>query len=305
MALDLVLRWGATLCGGVGFAGVAFALFRLPPLERPSTGLRGEMRSRVIQQGGLFVHVEPLLLELGGWLRALGSLPIPAWQRWFRSYLQWQEHQLTLSGRVFGLDALELSALALVSSATLAGLVALARIGLDTGGVWIVPAALLGAALPNLRLQSATADRFKSATRSLPATLDLAALCMSAGADFTQALRYIVQGSQDVIGEELGRVLHSLEVGHTRKAALLELAERLPVEPVRDLVRALVQAEERGNPLAEVLQNQARMSRMRRSVAAEEAAARAGVLLILPMMLLLGCIVLLLLGPFIVTGGGL
>ena len=100
-------------------------------------------------------------------------------------------------------------------------------------------------------------------------------------------------------------MLRALEVGHTRKAALLGLAERLPVDPVRDLVRALVQAEESGTPLAEALQNQARTERTRRSVAAEEAAARAGVLMILPLMLLLGCVVLLLLGPFIVNGGGL
>jgi tight adherence protein C len=64
----------------------------------------------------------------------------------------------------------------------------------------------------------------------------------------------------------------------------------------------VVQADQKGSPLAEVLASQAVTSRNRRSVATEEAAARAGVLMIVPLMLLMGCIVLLLVGPLIVTG---
>lgn len=305
LKLSSLIRCGALGAFALGAALLAQGLWRLPRLERPTTGLRGEMRKRALEANAPLQTVEPVLLLVGGWVRALGWLPFRRWQRAFARYVSWQEQQLTLAGRAGGLDAFELSALALCL-ATTAGLAAtLLAVGTGNGAVWVAPAAALGAAVPNLRLQSMTADRFKAATRSLPASIDLAALCMSAGADFTQALRYIVQGSQDLIAEELGRVLNALEVGHTRQAALLELAERLPVEPVRDLVRALVQAEERGNPLAEALHNQARTSRMRRSVAAEEAAARAGVLMVLPLMLLMGCVVLLLLGPFFVTGGGL
>ena len=73
---------------------------------------------------------------------------------------------------------------------------------------------------------------------------------------------------------------------------------------MRDFVNAVVQAEQKGNPLARVIQVQGRMLNMRRSVAAEEAAARAGVLMIGPMVLQLGCILLLLMGPFLVKGIG-
>ena len=67
----------------------------------------------------------------------------------------------------------------------------------------------------------------------------------------------------------------------------------------------MIQAEQKGNPLAQVLEVQARMLRMRRSVAAEEAAARAAVLLMLPLVLLLLAVLLLLFGPFLVNGVGL
>jgi tight adherence protein C len=64
-------------------------------------------------------------------------------------------------------------------------------------------------------------------------------------------------------------------------------------------VTALVQAEERGNPVSEVLQIQAGVSRMRRTVAAEESAAKAGVKMVLPLFLLFGAIMLLVMGPMV------
>ena len=71
---------------------------------------------------------------------------------------------------------------------------------------------------------------------------------------------------------------------------------------IKRFLTAVIQGEQKGTPLAEVLGIQARMMRMHRSVAAEEAAARASVLLVLPMMLLLAAIVLVMMGPFIVNG---
>jgi tight adherence protein C len=85
---------------------------------------------------------------------------------------------------------------------------------------------------------------------------------------------------------------------------LLNFADRVTSRAVRDFVNAVIQAEQRGNPLAKVIQVQGRMLSMHRSVVAEESAARAGVLMIVPMMLLLGCILLFLMGPFLVKGVG-
>ncbi len=302
-ASGVLLEASILLAAGVFAALVGWVVARVPSLQRPTTGIRGEMRRRALAESAALRSLEPLLSKLGGVVRTLRCWrPLARPGRW---WVETQERVLTVAGRVWGLDADELLALSVLSGTGFSALVASTSSLLDAGVVWIAPAAAFGAALPNLQLQSVTAGRFKSATRNLPAAIDLCTLCMSAGADFAQALRYIVEGGDDLIAEEFRRVLNAMEIGQTRRTALQELAQRLPVEPVRDLVRALVQAEEKGNPLAEALANQAKMSRLRRSVAAEEAAARAGVLMIVPLMLLLGCVVLLLLGPFIVTGGGL
>ena len=79
--------------------------------------------------------------------------------------------------------------------------------------------------------------------------------------------------------------------------ALEEFAKRCPVDAVTEFVNSLVQAEERGNPVAEVLSIQATVSRTRRSVRAEEMAAKAGVKLVGPLMLVFFCVMGLLLGP--------
>jgi tight adherence protein C len=125
---------------------------------------------------------------------------------------------------------------------------------------------------------------------------------MSAGLDFPGAVRQVVEKSSnpdDPLTEELGRLLNELSLGRTRKQALLDLMARAPAPAVTEFVTALVQAEERGNPVSEVLQIQAGVSRMRRTVAAEESAAKAGVKMVLPLFLLFGSIMLLVMGPML------
>jgi len=99
--------------------------------------------------------------------------------------------------------------------------------------------------------------------------------------------------------EEFTRILQELQLGRTRKQALIGFAARAPVESVQEFVSAVVQAEERGNPVADVLQIQASVSRLRRSVKAEEMAAKAGVAMVAPLFLLFFCIMLLVIAPMI------
>jgi tight adherence protein C len=293
-------------------AGLVFVLAAVPARARPLTGLRGAERQRALASRLDFSVIEPCMRQLAAWLSVLEPSPsrsVPTEWGPLRKvrgrYRAWQERQILSSGTAWGLDVEELAALLLMSALVCAFLGGLLSQLTGRGWLGFLPGALFGVALPNLQLSSIIAARLKVAARALPAAIDVAALCMSAGADFPQALRLVVQGNDDLIARELGHVLSMLEVGRTRRVAFEELALRLPAPAVCDLVRALIQADEKGNPLVEVLQNQARMSRMRRSVAAEEAAARAGVLMIVPLMLLMGTILLLLLGPFIATGAGL
>jgi tight adherence protein C len=232
------------------------------------------------------------------YLGALGQALVP-WRS--ERLLTWQERQLRLAGSPLGLEAGEVLVMSAVG-ATLGA--AVGGLGPFPGGAFLGTAAV-GAILPQARLQALEAERLKAAAREMPRTMDLLALCMSAGMDLAGALREVSGGDSGVIAEELRYLLSTLEMGVTRKRALEDFQIRLPAEEVREFVRAVIQAEAKGASVRDALVQQASMSRHRRSVRAEELAARAAVLLIGPMMMLVVAMLLLIIGPMVIGGIGL
>lgn len=276
---------------------IVLTLVSAPVPPMPRLGHRGAARYKALGANDVFASVEPVMRFIAGFV---GRVPLG-------DFRKRQELELKRSGYVLGLNADEFVALslscALAFGSVTAALTHLA--GVQTSLSF--PAAVLGVILPKLRLYAVIRERAKTISRRLPHSIEIVALCMGAGLDFPGAIRMLVKANHlegDPLTEEFAKILEELELGHTRKEALVGFADRVRTPAVRDFVSAVVQAEQKGNPLAKVIQAQGRMLNMRRSVAAEEAAARAGVLMIGPMVLLLGAIMLLLMGPFIVKGIG-
>jgi tight adherence protein C len=282
------------LCSSLSLAAAlgcaAFALARVPPLPRPELGARGLQRARTLDSPLLRVPEAALR-----WLAGLAALaPWPA----LRARI---ELECERAGYPLGLCADECIALC----AALATATATTALALDLGPLAALLALGAGAAAPLWSLRDRARARRREIARRLPGAIDLMALCMGAGLDFAAALELVAGELEAADGElacELRRLLQELAVGRVRQRALAEFAERVPAPAVHDFAQAVIQAERRGTPLAHVLEVQARMLRMRRSVAAEEAAARASVLLMLPLLLLLLAVLLLLFGPFLVNG---
>ncbi|MDB4944453.1 MAG: Type secretion system protein TadC, associated with Flp pilus assembly [Labilithrix sp.] len=254
------------------------------------TGVRGLVRQRTLERGGAYARLEPLVRWIGQRVHGLLSPQL-------RGSL---DRQVVMAGSYLGLLAEELVALGLLGSA--AGLVAggLANLVVKVGPMLVVAVGVFGGLAPFLTVSSHASERSKAIGRRLPSAVDLLALSMSAGLDFPNALRQVVEKSgtpNDPLIEELTLVLQSLSLGRTRRQALEELAERAPLDAVNEFVGSVVQAELRGNPLAEVLRIQAEVSRQRRTVAAEEAAAKAGVSMIMPLVLVFLAILILIVGP--------
>jgi tight adherence protein C len=245
----------------------------------------------------LFSTVDPAIRLVGA---LIAQLPVNKLR--LRCDVQLQRARYWL-----GLTADEFLALSIISAAAMAAVGEAIGLYIDRGHFLLVPGLLLGGLLPVTQIQEIIRKRAKEVSRRLPRAIEIAALCMGAGLDFTGALRFLSQSrgdKQDALAEEFSAILDELNLGHTRREALRGFADRVSSRAVRDFVNAVIQAEQRGNPLAKVIQVQGRMLSMHRSILAEESAARAGVLMIMPMMLLLGCILLFLMGPFIVKGVG-
>ncbi|HYO97621.1 MAG TPA: type II secretion system F family protein [Polyangiaceae bacterium] len=290
--VTLVLKGAAALTLFSALAVGAYAVARAPSVEANTRGIRGLKRVRALRTSPLFAQVEPAMRWLGVRLRPL--LP----NRWHQRL----DRQITLSGDYCGLTPEELIALCcLGASAGLTFGLAYAML-LGKGLLYAMIGTLLGAMLPYLQVTGIEQERRKRVHNGLPYAIDLLSLGLSAGLDFPGALRQVVEKSSnpsDPLFEELNLVLQELQVGKTRKDALLQFADRVPNESVLEFVNAVVQAEERGNPLGRVLQIQAEVSRQRRSVRAEEAASKASVKMLGPLVLLFAGILLLIVAPMI------
>lgn len=266
---------------------------RAPMPSGVRTGLRGLMRQRALAAGGAWSRTEPLVRWIGMRVHGLMSPQL----------LASLDRQVLMAGSYLGLLAEELVALSILSAA--AGLVfgGFANLIVKIGPMFVVGVGAFGGVAPFLTVSSVAGDRSKAIGRRLPSAVDLLALSMSAGLDFPGALRQTVEKSgtpNDPLIEELSLILQSLQLGRTRRQALEEFAERCPIDAVSEFVGAVVQAELRGNPLAEVLRIQAEVSRQRRTVLAEEAAAKAGVSMIMPLCLVFLAILILIVGPMVI-----
>ncbi len=290
----LVLR---SASAGVLFIAIIVAVYAVasaPSRVANRLGLRGLKRQRALQSNEAWAGVEPLVRWLG--VRVSG---IPS-----DSQREALDRQISLAGDFLGLTAEEYLALFIVSGigGAIAGAVAGYMLGL--GSLLVIVGVILGIAAPYLVVSGEAQERLKNISRGLPYTIDLMALAMGAGLDFPGAVRQFVDKSsnpEDPLVEEFTLILQTLNLGRTRKDALLEFQRRAPAASVSEFVNALVQAEERGNPVAEVLTIQATTSRVRRSVRAEELAAKAGVKMAGPLMLVFFAVLGLLLGPAMMT----
>jgi tight adherence protein C len=210
------------------------------------------------------------------------------------------DRQISLAGDFLGLTSAEYLALSILSAIFGLGAGLLAGFFLDMKALLSVAGFAMGAITPYMVVSGEAQERLKHINRGLPYVIDLMALAMSAGLDFPGAVRQVVDKSsnpEDPIVEEFTLILQTLNLGRTRKDALAMFAERAPAASVSEFVNALVQAEERGNPVAEVLMIQAGTSRTRRSVRAEELAAKAGVKMTGPLMLIFLAVLALVVGP--------
>ncbi|MGB5364911.1 MAG: type II secretion system F family protein [Polyangiales bacterium] len=296
--LDVVLALVfAAVLGGA--SGLTFQLAKMPLADRPTLGARGLNRTKALRKGALFSFVEPAVRLLAAWL---ALLPMER----MRAHIR---RSLTHAGDYLGLSDDELIALCLLSSLGLGGGALIACQLLKMSWLLVFGALCIGAVLPWVRVMGVAQQRARSVGRGLPASVELASMCMSAGLDFPGSVRRIVHSASnpsDPVIEEFARVLQELDLGHTRRSAMEGFAARIPTDQVREFVNSVIQAEEKGSPLASVLTIQAQTQRLRRSIAAEETASEAALMLLGPMTLIFLCVIVLLLGPVVVrfmTGG--
>jgi tight adherence protein C len=167
---------------------------------------------------------------------------------------------------------------------------------------WAVPGLVLGMlfglVFPDLLLSLRADKRQADIRRALPEALDLMAISVQAGVGLEQAVAIVTDRLPGPLGEELSRFLHEVQLGFSRREALISLRERTSCPELATFILALLQADGLGIAIGEVLKTQAAEIRAKRRQLARERAAKAPVRLLFPLIFgILPALFVVILGP--------
>jgi tight adherence protein C len=209
---------------------------------------------------------------------------------------------LNLAGRPFALTADEFTAARYGLGVVLG--VGGAAVCLLTGRDPVVTAivavgmVLVGYFLPFVYVRSLASGRRNQIIRGLPNALDLLQISVEAGLSLEAAMARVAEKHRSPLAEEFNRVLQETRLGRPRLEAMEDMVARSDIEELSGFVQAVIQSEQLGTPIANILRVQADEMRQRRLVRAQTMGARASLKMLLPMV---GCIFptiwVILLGP--------
>ena len=273
------------LLAGIGFflVGWALAKQRLEVTAAPDAidialgNAPVDLEETAGPQAGIFYRVlEPVLDAGSKLLRRLSP----------RRRLELTSQRIVLAGREGTLTVEKM-----LTYKIGAALLALA-FGLLTSGpaqiprvVWALAIAAAASFVPDVILSGRATERQNEIARALPEALDLLALTVEAGLGFEQALEVVVENSSGPLTGEFSRLLREIEIGVPRREALARMRERTDVPELASLVVALVQSDQMGIALADVLKTQAAQVRLKRRQRAKEQAAKTPVKILFPVVL--------------------
>lgn len=175
--------------------------------------------------------------------------------------------------------------------------------------VWLVFLVPLCFMVPDVLLKSKIQKRQAEILGNFSTTVDLAALIIESGLDYLTAFERIIKIAKEktILEEELEKTINEIKLGYSRREALERFSARTGVAEVRSLVSLIIQSDELGTSLVDLLRNFSSDLRSRRLSRAEKLAAQASTKMLFPLfMFIFPTIFILILAPMIsglVSGG--
>lgn len=290
------------IAGFLAFLGVLLAVFgaamparRDPIMERIDAVTQGRRRSlEEIEMQAPFMErfARPLASQMSKLMARL--TPMGAMEN--------TQKQLMHAGRQMQVsDFMGIRGLALLLAVGLAlGFSFLTGQGLF--GVIVITAILgiMAYIMPTFWLRGEITKRKAQILRALPDAIDLLTISVEAGLGFDQALARVVSKSDNALTREFARVMQEMRIGVARRDALRSLVERVGVEDLSSFISAIIQAEQLGASVGNVLRIQSSEMRVRRRQHIERLAQTAPIKMLVPMaFLIFPPIFIVVLGPAI------
>ncbi len=174
---------------------------------------------------------------------------------------------------------------------------------LPASGLWFAIAfgALIGFRLPDIWLGAKIKARQKEIQLVLPDTIDLISISVEAGLGLVAAIQRISERFPNALSEEFLRTLQEVRLGRAQADAMRDMARRVDVPDLSSLLIAMVQAEQLGLAISNVLTVQSERLRQRRAQRAREAAQKAPIKMTFPLVLFIfPALFVVILGPALI-----
>ena len=188
--------------------------------------------------------------------------------------------------------------------------------GVAMGVIWalldspvIAVFGLIGFFIPDMLFNARIRARQADIMRNFPTMVDLAALTIEAGLDYMTAFDRIIKTStkKTELEAEIGKMLNEISLGYSRRDALRRLTLRTGIQEIRSFVGLIIQSDELGTSLVELLRNYASDMRFKRLNRAEKLAAQASTKMLFPLFIfIVPTVFIMMLSPMIksrMTGG--
>lgn len=158
----------------------------------------------------------------------------------------------------------------------------------------------LGMLIPSFIVRKKGKKRKLALLNSMPDAMDLLVISTGAGLGFDASVLRIAEYDNSPCIQELKMVMNDVQHGIPKREAYSAMAARCSVQEVTAFVNAILQSEEMGVPVSDVLKDQAETLRTNRRLRAEEKANKAPVKMTVPLvMCIFPAIFAVLLGPAI------
>lgn len=209
--------------------------------------------------------------------------------------------KLAIAGGLGGLDANEYLLLTMIMGfvfpVVIAGLLMEQMPGNKVLGIALL-LGVFGFVLPFFLLEHKVKVRRRSMQLELPDVLDLITVSVEAGLGFEGALVKLSEKMKGALVDEFIRTLNEMRVGVPRKEALIALGARCNLADVHSFTMSLIQADQLGVSIGNVLRVKSAAIREKRRQNAEELAMKAPVKMLFPLIFFIfPTIFVILLGP--------
>jgi len=159
----------------------------------------------------------------------------------------------------------------------------------------------VGLVFPRLILGKKIGQRQRQIGNSMPDVLDLLTVSVEAGLGFDGALSKVIDKMPGALANEFENVLQEMKVGKNKRDALKDMAERVNLHDLTTFIGSIIQADQLGVSIGNVLRIQSEQMREKRRQRAKEKAMKAPVKMLIPMVLFIfPTLFSVLIGPVII-----